>query len=448
MASVPNEKLMAARLAARLTQEALADLANTQVEAATGKQGAMDSDYVSKLERGIHRWPGKHYRQALRTVLGVCADDDLGFYSIRRRAGEVVGGSWDEERGVDEVKRQAFLQAVAVGVAGMAAGDPIAEALGRAVAGETPSRVGATEVQQVDHAISVFGDWQDLYGGGVCEDAIAGQVRWAAALLNASATDKVKNDLYRSVGFLVDVAGWGAFDAGHHDTARSYFQLALHCAEQANDWGLRANVLSDMARQAIYIGRPDDGLSLIELAQVRQDRQTPTVRAMLSTVHARTLAKVGRGDDSYRAVLAAEDHFGYQKPDNDPPWITYFGTAELAGDTGHALLDVALAGSRIEEARVRLRKSIDAYTPAQARARAFSLGKLAILELQVGDVERGIDYGGDALDAAAPLKSSRAHNDLAEVGRVLAKRESVTGAGELRARIGQVLDAPVRQSHQ
>ncbi|MBF6353614.1 hypothetical protein IU449_03455 [Nocardia higoensis] len=83
--------------------------------------------------------------------------------------------------------------------------------------------------------------------------------------------------------------------------ARRYFQLALHCAEQADDWGIRANVLSDMARQAIYVDHPDDGPSLIELAQVRQDRQTPTVRAMLSTVHARTLAKVGRGDDSYRA---------------------------------------------------------------------------------------------------------------------------------------------------
>jgi hypothetical protein len=54
----------------------------------------------------------------------------------------------------------------------------------------------------------------------VCEDAIAGQVKWANQLLKASATDRVKNELHRSVGFLVDVAGWGAFDAGYHDMAR------------------------------------------------------------------------------------------------------------------------------------------------------------------------------------------------------------------------------------
>jgi transcriptional regulator with XRE-family HTH domain len=283
---------MAARAAARLTQESLAELANAQVEAATGKPGAMDADYVSKLERGVHRWPGKHYRQALRAVLRADTDRDLGFYSTRRRAVTGGGDLSETAQGGDDVKRQAFLRAVAASIAGMAIGDPIAEAVGRAATGGTPARLGATDVQQVDHAINLFGEWQDLYGGGVCKDAIAGQVTWATGLLNASATDKVKNDLYRSVGFLVDVAGWGAFDVGDHDTARKYFNLALHCAEQAGDWGLRANVLSDMARQAIYVGRPDDGLSLIELAQVRQDRQTPTVRAMLSTVHARTLAKV------------------------------------------------------------------------------------------------------------------------------------------------------------
>lgn len=83
------------------------------------------------------------------------------------------------------------------------------------------------------------------------------------------------------------------------------------------------------------------------------------------------------------------------------------GVVMMASYSTGSICRVALAGSRIEEARARLRKSIDAYTPAQARARAFSLGKLTILELQVGDTERGIDYGGEALDADASLKSRR-----------------------------------------
>ncbi|MGI8308555.1 helix-turn-helix domain-containing protein [Saccharopolyspora hattusasensis] len=438
---MPNHRLTAARGALGLTQEGLAELANAQVERDTGKPGAMDADYISKLERGVHTWPGKHYRRALCAVLGAPIDAELGFYSTRSKAATVVVDRTEGAQGSDDVKRQAFLRALAATAAGMAVGDPVAEAVGRAAAGDVPSRVGATEVEQVNHAINLFGDWQDLYGGGACKDAIAGQVKWATQLLGADATGGVKDQLYRAVGFLVDVAGWGAFDAGYHDTARQYFQVALHCAEQVNDWGLRANVLSDMARQAIYVGRPDDGLSLIELAQVRQDRQTPTVRAMLSTVHARTLAKVNRGEECYGAVLAAEEHFASKNSDEDPPWITYFDAAELAGDAGHALMDVALAGNHIDDTRERLSKSVSAYSATQARARAFSLGKLAILELTVGDANRGIAYGEQALSAEAPLKSRRAKSDLVEVRRALTKQAKLPGATDLRSRITESLKA-------
>lgn len=439
MSTEPNRRLTAARAALGLTQETLAELANMQVETNTGKPGAMDADYISKLERGLHTWPGKHYRRALREVTGARSDIDLGFYSTRSKTATVDKDPSEVAVGSDDVKRQAFLRALAATVAGMVTGDPVAEAVGRATGRDTPSRVGAADVEQVDHAIGLFGEWQDLYGGGVCRDAIAGQVKWATLLLDASATDPVKNDLYRSVGFLIDIAGWGAFDAGYHDIARKYFHLAIHCAEQANDWGLRANILSDMARQAIYIGRPDDGLSLIELAQVRQDRQTHTVRAMLSMVRARTLAKVGRSEDCYAAVMAAEDHFGNQNPSEDPPWITYFDAADLAGDAGHALLDVALTGKHIGDTRNRLRRSIECYSPAQARARAFSLGKLAILELNVGDPRQGIVYAEQALDAEAPLKSRRAKDDLAEMQKALSQRPTLPGAADLHARLTQAL---------
>jgi transcriptional regulator with XRE-family HTH domain len=449
--SVPNDRLAAARAAARLTQEALAELANAQVEQATGRAGAMDADYVSKLERGIHRWPGKHYRRALRDVLGAQSDLDLGFYSMRSMTSKTgTGLSLDgtghmpgTDRGSDEVKRQAFLRGLATTVTGMALGDlddPVAEAVGRAASDEVPSQVGPTEVQQVEHATNLFGEWQDLYGGGSCKDAIAAQVRWATGLFNASATDDVRTDLYRSVGFLVDVAGWGAFDAADHDKARRYFRLALYCAEQAKDWGLRANVLSDMARQAMYVGQPDDGLSLIELAQVRQDRQQPTVRAMLSTVHARTLAKVGRREECYGAVLAAEDQFTNRTPGGDPPWIAYFHGASLASDAGHALFDVALAGDHIDDARRRLIHAVEHYSAEQARGLALSLGRLAILELNVGDPERGIVYGEQAL-AAAPSKSRRVLDDLTEIRRALGKHIGAPGAAELRSRVAHALMA-------
>lgn len=440
MEPAPNRLLAAARAAANLTQDQLAEAANAEVEAITGSLGGMDADYISKLERGVHTWPNKHYRQALRTVLAVARDADLGFYSSRTRRATVGGAvTSPAAEGIDDVNRQAFLRALAATVAGVAVGDPIAEAITRPATGKVPTRVGAAEVVQLNHAIDMFGGWQDLYGGGVCRDAIAGHVAWATQLLGAQATDVTKMELNRVVGFLVDVAGWGAFDAGYHDAAGKYFHLALHCAEQGNDWGLRANVLSDMARQAIYIGRPDDGLSMIELAQVRQDRQTPTVRAMLSTVRARALAKLNRPQDCQCAVRAAEDHFADAQPSDDPGWITYFNEAHLYGDTGHAMLDVALDGHYIADTRNRLHRAVTSYSAEQARSRAFALGKLAILELTQGDAPTGVLHARQALAADASLRSARAVDDLKALDAALSLRSDVSGAQDVRQQIQQTV---------
>jgi transcriptional regulator with XRE-family HTH domain len=442
MEPTPNLLLAAARTAANLTQEQLAEAANAQVEAISGRVGGMDDDYISKLERGVHTWPNKQYRQSLRTVLGAVRDADLGFYSARTgRANVSSAVTSPEAEGTDEVNRQAFLRALAATVASVAVGDPIAEAITRPATGKVPTRVGAAEITQLDHAIDMFGGWQDLYGGGVCRDALAGHVAWATQLLGAQATDVDKLELHKVVGFLVDVAGWGAFDAGYHEAARRYFNLALHCAEQGKDWGLRANVLSDMARQQIYLGHPDDGLSMIELAQVRQDRQTPTVRAMLSTVQARALAKLERPQECQAAVRTAEDHFADAAPDDDPGWITYFNEAHLYGDTGHAMLDVALTGHYVADTRDRLQRAVSSYTHEQARSRAFALGKLAVLELARGDGPTGVAHARQALAADAPLHSARAIDDLKALDAALRLRPEVGGSREVRQEIRQTVRA-------
>jgi transcriptional regulator with XRE-family HTH domain len=92
LSSEPNSLLRAAREAAGRTQGQLAELANAQVEQATGKPGAMDADYIGKLERGVHRWPNQQYRAALRHVLRRQSDADLGFFSTRSRAATVEFG--------------------------------------------------------------------------------------------------------------------------------------------------------------------------------------------------------------------------------------------------------------------------------------------------------------------------------------------------------------------
>jgi hypothetical protein len=87
----PNELLRLARLRRLspsgsgrvMSRQEVADAVNAYL-AARGFNGGVDGAYVGKLERGVHRWPQALYREALRAVLGVSSDAELGLYICRR----------------------------------------------------------------------------------------------------------------------------------------------------------------------------------------------------------------------------------------------------------------------------------------------------------------------------------------------------------------------------
>jgi transcriptional regulator with XRE-family HTH domain len=89
----PNLQLRQAR--GELSQARLAELVNLEVLRATGHPGAITSKSVSDWERGWYRWPNADVRAALRKLLGVSADADLGFEN--RRAGRAPGPGHIEE---------------------------------------------------------------------------------------------------------------------------------------------------------------------------------------------------------------------------------------------------------------------------------------------------------------------------------------------------------------
>lgn len=80
-----NSKLRSMRLTAGMTECQVAEEVARIVVAQTGRELAIDGNYVSKLERGVITWPNRAYRQAFRTLFGVASDADLGFYPSRTR---------------------------------------------------------------------------------------------------------------------------------------------------------------------------------------------------------------------------------------------------------------------------------------------------------------------------------------------------------------------------
>jgi transcriptional regulator with XRE-family HTH domain len=437
LTQVPNRRLRAARRTRGLTQGQLAELANLQVLESTGRVGAMDSTYVSKLETGVHTWPAKAYRRALAAVLGVAGDLELGFYSTRS-----VDDRFDAEvaaaGGSDEVDRAAFLQAIAGLAAGAVVGGPALEALTRAASPEAPGAVGMTEVEQIRHVSEVFRDWGFQFGGGFGRAAMRGQLLWARSLLDAAATDEARAELHQAVGALANAVAWSSFDAGYHREATMDRRIALSCAEYGRDWRLRANALQDMARQELDQGNADDALSLIELAQVRVDRLTATARAECAATHARVLARLGRTQDTLRAIGTAEEQFAHRDPAEDPPWVGYFDESQLQGHAGRAMLALALREDRVADARDRLRRAVSGFSAEHGRARALTLSDLAILELRVGDPHTGLLHAGQTLAAGMSVQSHRMTTRLRDLDDALATHPG-PDARDLRDQIHRML---------
>jgi hypothetical protein len=414
-----------------LSRQELAELVNTWVWEHHNKTVVVaTANYVGKLENGIIRWPGRLYREALRAVLGVSKDADLGFVNARSRRAAVK---------LENVDRQQLIRTTtALGVGRLVLG-PVAALLEGSEPAPVPARVGATEIEQTRTAKQVFQSWSLTYGGGLARDAVMGQLRWSAGLLGASCPDRLRPELFSAVGDLAETAGYMALDSGAQEVAHRVYRFALGCAEEAKDWHLRADVLGHLNGHAIQTGQPDEGLTLAEQALVRADRLTAIERSVLHTDRARALAKMRRVQETLTAIGTADEHFAHATPDNDPPFMwTYHNPAVHAMRTGEALVELAILGRSPGEATDRLATAVAGLTGC-ARPLAGCQARLATLTMVTGDPLQAATIGHQALDTASTVRSRTAADDLRELARYAAAHQNLDEVAHLRHRIGTLL---------
>ncbi len=338
----------------------------------------------------------------------------------------------------EPVDRREFITASA-SVAAIAAASPALSLLASIGHSPIPAEVRQSDMEQVRSAARLFTGWDHTYGGGIVREAVTAQLRWSAELLEVRCPSRLRAELFAAVGYLSGVCGFMAFDAYAHDDARRMLAFGLSCAEQAGDWHLRAKLLSHMARQAIWCGDPDSGLTHTELALVRADRLTGTERAMLQTARARALGKLGRTQDTLIAVGQADEAFASSQPSEDPPWMAYYDHAQHQGDTGHALFDLTIHAVPKIETAPRLAEAVRGHSDAYARSRAISGTKLATLVMATGDPHEASAIGHRAIDDAGRLRSRRAADDLRELRRFAGTHTVLPEVAQLRARITQLV---------
>jgi hypothetical protein len=428
----PNELLRQARerLPSRqvpgewLSRQEVAELVNRWIFERHEKVVELDGNYIGKLERGLIRWPQALYREALRAVLHVETNGQLGFSGRRRRLSGALP--------VDVDRRQTLL------LTGTVASFPWLDLCAPIEPTPVPSKVTRAAITQVRVATETFLSWDNTYGGGLAREAVFAQLRWSAQLLHADSPEPLRAELFAAISEFGGVAAFMAFDAFAHADAARTFRFSLRCAEESGDWHLRASVLSRMARQAVWCGQPDDGLTHVETALVRSDRLTGTERACLHTLRARALAKLGRVQDCLSAVGAADDAFAHTKPAEDPRWTAFYDHAQHQGDTAHALFDLSIKG-RKTQAAPRLAYSVAHHGIEYARSRTISRTKLASLLMATGDPRHAAAIGQQALDDLGLLHSKRAITDVRELQHFARRHPHILEAVDLRDRITEAL---------
>lgn len=405
----PNRTLRDLRRAHGLTQAGLAERLSSEL-AARDINASPDARLVAAWESGEIQRPQAHYRSALRAALSVSSDSALGFALTQSRPTRVISTVLDTESD-DLIDRAAFLRGVAAVAFSAALGQPLQPWLGveksRSV---RQTRIGDADVAAIERITTHFAQWDMSRGGALSVDAAMGQLNWASTLLDqASFTGhEVWLRMCAAVANLAEVAGWSAYDAGLHAEARRALALGVHAAAEAEDWPLRAFILSDLARQSITLDQPHQALDLLNLAHYgAQDTATPATRAMLHVVTARAHAWIGDSQGCLRHVGIAEDTYASPAP-ADPPWTAHYIPAQLHGDSGCAVYDAATHDARLRpDAIDRLTHAAHGYGSDWPRSSALCIARASALNFDRGEPEQAATLGHAFADLAAGIASSR-----------------------------------------
>ncbi|MFH8518042.1 hypothetical protein ACH4CE_23730 [Streptomyces gelaticus] len=290
-----------------------------------------------------------------------------------------------------------------------------------AAATRRPSRLSGPELDLLESTTAMFRQWDAQCGGGLRRKAVVGQLHEVTDLLQEPQPEATAKRLFRCAAELAELAGWMSYDVGLQPTAQKYFVLALHAAKEAGDKPLGSYILSSMSRQMIHLGRPDDALELIHLAQYgSRDCATPRTQAMLYAMEARAYANMGQPSKCKRAVRMAEDTFLDVGIDGEPEpdWIRFFSEAELNGENSHSFRDLAYVAGRSPTyaslAEPRMEKAVQLFEEDGEHQRSYALNLvgLATVHLLKREPEQSTVLAEQALHVARKIRSERVNNRL------------------------------------
>ncbi|MDG9719347.1 hypothetical protein [Streptomyces sp. DH24] len=413
----------------------------------------LGANHISTDTSRVRRWlDGENPREPIPRILSelfserfgvVVSVEDLGLRSTRRPPSATgVDLPWTGPQTVAHLSefsrsdlmlaRRGFLGSSLALSAGPSLIEPMQRWLVPAPAGPTQEprpepttrargRLSKPELDLLETTTVMFRQWDAQCGGGLRRKAVVGQLHEVTDLLQEPQPERTTRTLFKVAAELAELAGWMSYDIGLQPTAQKYFVLALHAAKEAGDRPLGSYILSSMSRQMIHLGRPDDALELIHLAQYgSRDCASPRTQSMLYAMEARAYANMGQPGKCKRAVRMAEETFAeadeWDEP--DPDWIRFFSEAELYGENSHSFRDLAYVAGRsptyasLAEPLMRRAVELFAQDGEHQRSYALNLIGMATVHLLQREPEQSAVLAQRAMEEAKKVRSERVNTRI------------------------------------
>lgn len=298
--------------------------------------------------------------------------------------------------------------------------------------------IGWQEIEELENAVEVFRKWDAARGGGLQRKAVVGQLNEVGGMLAYQHSEPIQRRLWGVATDLAVLAGWMSHDVGLELTAQQYFVIAAHTAREGGDRPRAGEALSRAARQLVHLGRPDDALDFMKLANSGSgDEILPRTKAMLYTVEAWAQASMGRGQAMRRTLGQAEDLFVSDKGDVPPPsWMQMFKVEDLYGMQALAYRTLAERepGAAVH-AQYYAQKALELRVDGRERSKIFDFLSMASACFIRDDPEQAVEYARSALLSMGSNSSRRTWDRLREMYRLTAAYSSSPDIKELRQEI-------------
>ena len=133
-----------------------------------------------------------------------------------------------------------------------------------------PARIGVEDVVRLETRTGRLRGLDYRQGGAACRDSAITCAAWGHdRLLDADATDAVRERLLVALADVHNLAAWTCFDTGLDEVAAWHWDRALELAAEAGHQDLEANIHYRAGRMRLHRGRCREALEMFERGLAR-----------------------------------------------------------------------------------------------------------------------------------------------------------------------------------